>query len=172
MTSTYWKANKAKSAEIKQIYTDLKAYTDERCNLSRRLGFSATKVAIATGWFGDQTVVGFYLKRNWTNPDPKLYKKSKATDERGIHCWIPKRVKVNNDHNALLDERFPKLDRLGTALEIENVINVTSYSPGIHIRPNGVYIELEECQGKPVGCRQITDITFRKARDAKQPKKK
>lgn len=115
-----------------------------------------------------ERVVGFYVKRNATDPDKKLYKKSRQRDERGIHCWIPKRVKVNVEINSLLDQWFTKNDMLGEALSIEMIINMTAYNIGVHIRKSVVYIEADEDQGSLAGCRQISDITFRKARDAKK----
>lgn len=167
MSSTYWKANKETSAEIEQVYTDRAAWMKERTKVGRRLGFS-NLLAVATLWFGTEIGAGFYLKRNADDPDKKLYKKSKQCDERGIYCWIPKRVKVNKEINALLSVSFPKGDRLADALGIQQVHGNSVYSVGICIRNGTAYIEMDEIQGRPSGCRQITDMTFRKARALKK----
>lgn len=162
MTTTYWKANKATSEKLKVISKESDDYVKSFFKDARKRGFSA-RIAFGRSIFGAMHVVGFYTKRNQCDPDPKVYKKSKSSDDRGHYCWIPKRIKQNKELLSRMDKSYPVESSRTEILGIESWVGEMIYTMGVSFVNGTAYIQLNECQGKPNGCRRISDLTYENA---------
>ena len=130
------------------------------CNLSRKLGFSTSRVATCES-YGTLWITGFYLKKGQEEPDKKLWKRSKKPDARFEYCYSPKAT--NKD---VLDQ-VGKL-RIGFGGQLCKLLGLDlmrgfGYSvPGVSIVKEVAYIETSNLKKPPKDCKRISDIQYEK----------